>query len=340
MKVAPRREPGFTLIELLVVVAIIALLIAILLPSLSKARKQARTTLCAARISQQAKGLLQYSEDFIETPPFLGTGYENITQIDSKSYWGMSARFWAEQENWIIPRLPECWLKPEEQWPNDVRVGNGALFKYSRFENVYRCPEFERVSPGMKSQGAYNYTRPITGRKFLSSLWDGITQGVYPGPIVKPSSLNGPAMMYLLLDEQWDYHCAIPVEHLDGSGGQGLLGSQIWNFWMGAESIHCLCNDGLGSYHGTLGKGTPYEAIYAAEQGSIAFYDAHVETIRDPLPYRTLNMSAPDWGAAIVPAGLQVFDIISSLVFAQRGKNITPEQLIAAFLGQPIPPLP
>jgi prepilin-type N-terminal cleavage/methylation domain-containing protein len=77
----PGKRPGkgFTLIELLVVVAIIALLLAILLPSLSRARQQARRTVCSSNLHQIGSALLIYRETFKEFPQQAMINVESTT---------------------------------------------------------------------------------------------------------------------------------------------------------------------------------------------------------------------------------------------------------------------
>ncbi|MDX1683458.1 MAG: type II secretion system protein, partial [Phycisphaeraceae bacterium] len=58
-----RSTSGFTLVELLVVISIIALLIAMLLPSLGRARYTAKNVLCLANLKQQGVGVTTYATD-------------------------------------------------------------------------------------------------------------------------------------------------------------------------------------------------------------------------------------------------------------------------------------
>lgn len=110
-KVAPRSRSAFTLVELLVVIGIIALLIGILLPSLSRAREQANSAACLSNLRQLGLAMIQYTNEH-------------------KGWFPRAAASGVSNDDWIF-------------WQSGRVRDDGALVKYlgpQFVEKHYYCP--------------------------------------------------------------------------------------------------------------------------------------------------------------------------------------------------------
>jgi prepilin-type processing-associated H-X9-DG protein/prepilin-type N-terminal cleavage/methylation domain-containing protein len=119
------RQRAFTLVELLVVIGIIALLIAMLMPSLSAARRQAMTVRCAANLHDIGRAMQMYATDYKGRIP---RGYSYDQSYRSGHI------LWAEALSRYVGRMVEV---------RDLSINRDrVLAQEFKLIGVYQCPAF------------------------------------------------------------------------------------------------------------------------------------------------------------------------------------------------------
>ena len=187
-----RRGQAFTLIELLVVIAIIAILAAMLLPALSKAKRQAYNISCTSNLKQIGTSIQMFANDHGDLLPNGETGLQSGR--------GMSV---AQKASYTFSDAPNFydWLvysiHPYVGGPAPDTTGGGFVVATNTMKIMY-CPSNERYNT-VKNPNFFSYLMgegnidPASTSRYCGLQWCpfGYNQGTSAGrPTVTPHKLN------------------------------------------------------------------------------------------------------------------------------------------------------
>lgn len=139
---------GFTLVELLVVISIIALLLAVLMPALSKARDQGQRVVCLSNLRSLTTAWCTYAAD--NSYAIVGgiTGVSDTSTAESQ-YWNAWVEVPQDAAGNYSSSLDTSFEFKDASMEDEIRgIEKGLLFKYARDIKVYHCASDPRNRNG------------------------------------------------------------------------------------------------------------------------------------------------------------------------------------------------
>ena len=132
--ICKRANSAFTLIELLVVISIIAVLMSILMPALSKVRNQAKLTMCKTNSKQIATIVMLYNT---ENDGFVPVVFNYATNVAAKARWmSVALRDYASETQ----NLPDKFDPDEIAWANPSNTAALTEYYEKYLPKFYSCP--------------------------------------------------------------------------------------------------------------------------------------------------------------------------------------------------------
>ena len=252
---------GFTLVELLVVLAVIALLAALLLPALSRAKEQAYLTVCRNNMRQIGFAFRMYLDDNSDAFPaaaFIGT---------------------VMPEDWIYWDPDNGGIIAEEQRPRDITRSPIAFYLAKFNTNLFRCPSDRTLKKLDENSPQLDFTiREFQRFRFSYTLSSSLplSQQVASGvPISRSQEFKQRGMASVVYRRDWNPILFHSAEIRDPSA-KIMLAEEKMLYEMGT-TFH-------GDAYIAYGSGWEWPRDQLTERhnkkGNVALADGHVETVK------------------------------------------------------------